>query len=314
MQCSLENTSLKLGRFITIWGEVDGNEITDIISPRDYSELFFVKLEDSRMRQEMVTLNQYTSFGNFNLFYIPKPSFNRLPDQGTEYYIDIFGEGVEIKEDKKKDNGPEFGIRWIKNFEKGNVSLMYANLLENEYSYEFIDEIGPETLLEKSTQRFQMIGATVSYTKGSFLWKGEFAKKTSLTFADSNFNLYKNEVIDYAASIEYSGSLYSIGIDIDDRYVLNWEKKISDDVQEHNTTITFCCDRNFLNNDLTIEFETSYLMQEYAIEYSLDATYQFNDYLKFEGEVFVIDVSNKNSSLWEYKDQDRLSVRMVYQF
>ena len=48
LQFSAGDTSVKAGIQILIWGESDGGAVTDVISPRDYSELFFISLEESR--------------------------------------------------------------------------------------------------------------------------------------------------------------------------------------------------------------------------------------------------------------------------
>lgn len=49
LQSSIENTSVKAGLQVVIWGEADGAAVTDVVAPRDQSELFFISLEESRI-------------------------------------------------------------------------------------------------------------------------------------------------------------------------------------------------------------------------------------------------------------------------
>ncbi len=90
LQASFADTSIKGGVQIMIWGESDGGAIADVISPRDYSELFFISLEESRIGQPMLIIDQFSAIGDWSLFYIHDPEFNEYPEKGTAYYYDPF--------------------------------------------------------------------------------------------------------------------------------------------------------------------------------------------------------------------------------
>jgi hypothetical protein len=70
LQGSFGNTSIKLGIQTPIWGESEGGAITDVIAPRNFSELFTINLEESRLGQPMLIVDYFTDVGDWSFFLI----------------------------------------------------------------------------------------------------------------------------------------------------------------------------------------------------------------------------------------------------
>ncbi|ETR68211.1 MAG: hypothetical protein OMM_10754 [Candidatus Magnetoglobus multicellularis str. Araruama] len=73
LQFGFSKFNVTFGRQIVVWGQADTQIITDVVSPRDNSDFIFIKLEDSRLGQLMLSSDIYSDWGHF-LFYFSKSS------------------------------------------------------------------------------------------------------------------------------------------------------------------------------------------------------------------------------------------------
>ena len=106
LQTSIGETSLRFGYQILPWGVSEGGAITDEVSPRNTAEFFFVPLEESRIGQPMVTADHFGDSGQWTAFFVPRPSYNKYPDTGSEY--DIPGAFDALKPDGSWGNPDDF--------------------------------------------------------------------------------------------------------------------------------------------------------------------------------------------------------------
>ncbi len=316
LQVSFGNTSIKAGIQVIIWGESDGGAITDVISPRDDSELFFISLEESRIGQAMVVLDQFTSFGDFSLFLIPDPEYDNNPEENTAYYYDSFAGQAIIRDETSDDDHYEYGMRWKKTFGKSDIALMVANLIENDYAYHFDGFSGAKMVFSKISQRFTMVGMTFNYARGNFLYKGEMGKKTPQTFYDAAFDIVEKDVFDTALGLEYSpgGSSYTLSVEIVNNHVLDWEEKIKGSTPENTNSIVFTWSKTFLNEDLSVDWMSSYSQPYISYLHSLQTSYTWSDNVKFEFNAFYPDIKDEDNDLWVYRHQKQLAFKVQYQF
>ena len=290
LQMSFGNTSIKLGMQNMIWGEADGGAITDVISPRDYSELFFISLEESRIGQMMVVLDQYTEIGDWSLFYIPDPKFNAYPKEGTAYYVGI----PEISTDEKET---EYGVRWKKTFGKSDIAFMMASLIENSV-----------------VNRYSMVGTTFNYARGNFLYKGEIAHKTSKSFYNAYYQIIKKDVLDAALGAEYSpGGTYTLGLEAVNSHIADWEEGLQS-VKEDTSSTTLTWSKTYLNEDLSLNWMSSFGNSMKMIMHSLRTSYKWNDNLTFELNAFYPDIRDEASEYWVYRDQKQIALKFQVQF
>lgn len=316
LQMSFGRTSLKLGRQIMIWGESDGGAITDVISPRDYSELFFIPLEESRIGQSMLVIDQFTDNGEWSLFYIPDPEFSQYPEEGTGYYYDPFGDQAEFLSQSSSQSEAEYGLRWKKTFGKSDVALMTASLLENDEAYR-LDGFSPTSgkmLFTRTRQRFSMVGLAFNYVSGNFLYKGEIARKTPRSFNDDTFQIIEKEVRDSAIGLEYApGSTYTLSLEMVNSHVVDWEDEIQNRPEDTNSMVVVLS-RNFLNEDLTVNWMSSYSAPHETVFHSLRTSFTLNDNISIEFDGFYPDIRSENSESWIYRDQKQIAFRALVQF
>jgi hypothetical protein len=291
-----------------IWGEADGAAVTDVVSPRDISEFFFISLEESRISQASLVIDQYSAMGDWSFFYILDPEYDSLPEMGTQYYQNPFqGFNIEKAAEQDKDEN-EYGIRWKKTLGRSDIALMHANLIENQYLYEALTS----EILKENKSRFKMYGLALNFGKGGFLWKGEAALKTPQQFNNKSYKLVEKNVVDTAISVEYAvPGNYTLGIGVINKHVINWEKDLLNKKDEGSFMINWS--NNYLNEDLTLSWTyNQYYHQDCS--HAVKAEYKYNDNLTFEISPFFLNIKDEASRLWAYRGHSRLTLKAQYQF
>ncbi len=315
LQASFADTSVKAGVQIVIWGESDGGAITDVISPRDYSELFFISLEDSRIGQPMLVLDQFSPIGDWSLFFIPDPEFNKYPEKGTAYYFDPFAGLAEYQDDESDEEPFEYGLRWKKTFGKSDIGIMGASLIDNDYVYRLdgYTDSG-KLLLTKKKQRYNMIGVTFNYAKGNFLLKGEIGKKSPKAFNDASFQIVEKDVVDTALGLEYSpGGSYTLSLEAVNSHIVDWNDEIQSVPQDSNSVVVVWS-KTFFNEDLSVNWMSSYSEPYISYVHSLGTSYDWNDNLTLYFDAFYPDIKDEENGYWIYRDQKQIVLKIQYQF
>lgn len=307
-------TSIKLGQQKLIWGESEAGAITDEVSPRDLSELFFIPLEESRRGQVMAVLDRFASSGDWTAFFVPDPKFNRYANPGTAYYIDPFMGGAKGT-DEHSDRHHEYGMRWKRAFNSSDVSLMAADLIDNDYAYRqegMTDDGRP--VIARLQQRFTMVGGAFNLARGKVLFKGEIAYKFPKVFNDAEFQIVEKDVLDSSLGLTYSlGKSNTLGFEVVNRYVHDWNSEI---VSAPRNTSSLVLNANllFLNENLTVNWLAIYERPFDSYQSSLRTSYKWADNLISSIDVHLVDVPDDRSPLYPYHDKDQVVLRLQYQF
>ncbi len=324
LQSSFENISYKLGKQIIVWGEADGAEVTDVISPRDLSEFLFIPLEDARIGQVMLTTEYYQGSEQWMLILNPDPKVNRFARPGHEYALPSMTDqpGIMVKEENKPVGSlvnMEIGIRWKKTIEQSDLSLMAADLIADTpvYRFEHINDQGLP-VLQPEYFRFQMLGAAANLTEGNFLWKGELAGKFRRVFQRSDFlkknALIERNVIDTALGLEYDANgAYLIIIEISNQHLLNWTRKINS-FRRDEGNLYASISKNFLHETLKPQYTLLHQIQDQETVHQFETVYEINDQWSstFKGTYF--DSHQKNSSLGFFQNRHRISIDIEAHF
>jgi hypothetical protein len=308
-------TSVKVGIQKIIWGESEAGAITDEVSPRNYSELFLVPLEESRIGQMMVSIDQFTGYGDLSMFYIPKPKFNRYAAPRSAYDTYPFNGTVSITEEARDASEHEFGMRWKKTFGKSDISFMAASLIDNNYGV----RVGGMTAagameLVRSRQRTRLAGMTFNYARGHFLVKGEAAYKTPKDFADMNGQLMDRDVVDAALGVTYAlGQSNTIGLEAVTSHVRGWNDRIMGIPRNANALVL---NANFLffNDNLALNWLTIRSRPYASVQSSLRTSYKWNDNTTFSIDAHLIDARHPKSQLITFRQRDQIVLRAQYQF
>lgn len=314
VQFSKANTSIKVGRQMLIWGESDAGAITDVISPRNFTELFFISLEESRISQFMVTLDQYTPVGDWSLFYTPSARFNRYPEAGTAYYLDPFEGRAQRRTAQRKMR--EYGVRWKKTFGNSDVGLMAARLVDNDYAMRAEGvAINGNLLIVNEPQRFNMLGMTANHTIEGFLFSAEVAKKSPRAFLDPmTLQVVPKDGFDTSLKVEYSlGGNHSVSLEAVNRHVRGWRQELAPTPRNANSLV-LGWSNTFLNDNLTANWLTVYNQTHTGYQHSLFMAYKWNARVSLNFDAFYLKVKDRDNELYPYRGQNSAVFRVMYQF
>lgn len=308
-------TSLKAGVQKLIWGESEGGAITDEVSPRNFSELFLIPLEESRLGQGMVVFDYFSPVGDWSAFYVPTPRYNEYPERGTEYHVDPFGGQAIVRDVHGNARDDEFGMRWRRTFGQSDISLMAARLTENDHAYR-LEGLSPTgaLLVARLKQRMTMIGSTFSLTRGKSLVKGEVALKSSRAFNDAAFGLVEKDVLDSAIGVTYSlGQNNTVGVEWVNSRILGWNRGIAG-VPENAASLVVNANVLFLHDRLSVNWLAIYTEPYHSHQSSIRTAYKWDDNLSFGLDLHYVDAPDRRSGLRPYRDKDQVVFRVQYQF
>lgn len=309
------NNSYKLGVQKMIWGESEGGAITDVVSPRNASELFLIPLEESRLGQFMVAADRFTEHGHWSAFFVPSPRFNRYPKKGTAYYRPFFPDDAVVRSDPDLRDRHEYGVRWKKVHDRSDFSLMAASLIENDYAYDVVGvDGGGHLLVDRFARRFGMVGATFNHVRGNFQFKGEIAYKSDRSFLDEALRSRSKAVVDSAFGVTYSlGGSRSLGMEWVNSHVVGWNRSLSTTPRNQGSLI-LNANFTFLSDLLTVNWLTIATRPNASLQSSVRASYQWRESTAFQLDLHVVGDTDRDAALRTYRDTDQVALRVKYQF
>ncbi len=310
IQASFYQTSIRAGIQTLAWGESDFAVVIDEISPMDYREPLNLNIDELRMGQLMLTVDQYSSIGDWSVFFVPFPKFNESPRKGTDYYYDPFDGNVRYQKKKQDDILFECGIRWKKTFGKSDVSIMGASLINNDYALQ-MDSLN---IITQSKHRFQMAGATFNFAISDFLLKGEVAVKFPKTYNNQSFQIVKKNTLDASLGVDYSASsTFTISLEAINNHVMGWNDEIQG-VPENDYMLLFVLSKLFMKDDLSINWAAMYNGPHTSFFNLLSTSYKWNDYLSLNLDILVPITNNVNSGYYLFRDQKQVAFKVLCQF
>jgi hypothetical protein len=315
LQYSKGDTSVKVGIQNLIWGDSIGGAITDVVSPRNYSELLFISLEESRIGQFMINVEQFSNLGDFNFFFIPNADFNQYGEKGTEYYVNPF-EGIAVfQDDPDNNNDHEFGLRWKTNFVNSDLSLLAASVIDNDYALRNDGfDANNKMLISRLKYRYELAGMSYNFANGNVLYKAEAAYKKDKAFVDSGINLLSKNVLDLSISAQYSmDDNESMSLELVNNHIFDHNDAVVG-FEEDNMSLIFTWLQFFLHDDLSITYMAIYSEPYTSVQHSLITEYKWDDNLKFMVDAFYTSADDSRSGLNIYDDQNQLVLKVQYQF
>lgn len=298
LQKNWGNTNLSLGYQIIVWGESETSVVTDVFSPRNQTDFIFTSLELSRLSQFMLKLDHYSSVGQFTFIINPDVEVNMNPL--VQNFPDNF---VLQKNDRNFD--PEFGFRWHKSIGRGDYSLFAADLVDNQVTYQYLDNIGDEILIEDQFDRYQLLAAASNYTFGNSSIQTELAYnigrnfQTAGPFSLMNNGIVKSDQIQLSTSYNYTqNGTRNWLFGISSQYVKDNDPFLPKQ-QRKSTDMVFNVSESFLYETLDLSYTLLYQFSNKSEIHRLTSKYQIKDNLSLEISAFYLNgaTGNKSNSL-----------------
>lgn len=306
--------SIKLGSQINVWGKADTMAVTDVLSPRDASEFIFFKLEDARFGQWMASTTIYKDNSSLFVFVSPLPEIDKMPVVGTHYSRSLPGSsGLQIIDDSPEFGDMEAGVKLDHFFSKTDLSVMAGRFFANAPVYET-----RESFLVQTYSAYTMAGTAVSRAFESILVKFELAFKKDFPLQAMNskggYQSIKSDIMDGAAGIEYNANgVYFMSIELSNRHIFS-DRTALVHGRKDASSLYYTLTRDFLHDTLALEYNFYYHLQEQNHFHNFQATYQLTDAIKVQARYTWLFVSDVQSMMWAYKDEDRVALELSCSF
>lgn len=172
--------NITAGKQIVTWGVADGIQVTDIISPMDYTEFLAQDYDDIRIPVNAIRLSYSNMYIKAEGIFIPTPEFYDIPTKNDNpWSISLNGMYCQLN-----NNTPE---RKLANSEYGGRLSAYLNGVDfslcalrtwNKMPALFLNGVTPENMLDIDAyyDQMTMVGADLSTSLGQFVIRAEVAE------------------------------------------------------------------------------------------------------------------------------------------
>lgn len=249
LEYTSDNWDFRLGRQIIIWGKADGIQITDIISPHDYTEFLARDFDDIRMPIDALKFRIFPGLLDLEFIWIPFFESAVLPQGDNPWAIPMeFPEGMNIT--FKQTVLPE---KKLKNSEfAGKVSIYLSGIdfsLSAAYMWDDLptlhktlitDTIIVNLIITPEHHRITFVGFDFAKPIKDFVIRGEAAFFHGKYFEPQNISdeLHEKNNINFLLGIDwYPGNDWMFTGQFVDNYILDYEQTIKDDEHTMLTTL-----------------------------------------------------------------------------
>lgn len=323
MDYSADNWDVSIGRQLIIWGKADGLEITDIISPKDYTEFLAQDFDDIRSPIDALKFRFLFEQTNLELIWLPvfKPAILppadspwEMKNESHDYYEEWFPT-VEPEMSLKNSeiaakistcrSGFDLAISAFHSWE--DIPTMHrkvyktGSVIDSVYYY-------PEH------HRQSFLGLEFSIPYKDLVLRVESAFYKNRYFEAYNLlseTLFKKNSLNWMLGIDWSpGNDWSFTGQLADNFILNYDKKIKND--EHTFLSTLNVSKQLFRQTLKLSFMMYYGIndEDYFIRTSVD--YALTDEMHL---IAGIDLFCGDEGMFgQYDDNDEVWFKIKYCF
>jgi hypothetical protein len=192
-----EHWDLKLGRQVAVWGFADNLRVLDVLNPLDNLEPGIADIEDLRRPVGMLRLNYFSGPWQYGIYAIPEQRFSRNPPFGSDFYAitDANGNAVKFREEKPDDfESSNYALSAKARFSGWDLTFNAARLWNDEPYLDptAFDVNAPGASSESFNDaavlrhsRLNLFGFGLQMTRGSWIFKQEFAALDKLWLTDT---------------------------------------------------------------------------------------------------------------------------------
>ncbi len=299
----------RVGKQIIIWGETEGLQILDAVSPWDYREFLARDFDDLRKGVEAIRWRWLQD--NWNLELIAMPDFEpasfaaadspwAFPSTTGQY------EPAVIEPENTLENA-EYGARLNYYLSWGDLSFVALRTWTDEPVRTYTTQGAnlPVPLLEY--QRQTIYGTGLSIPKGDFIFRGELAVYSGSRFewiSESGIEKSENAQLKWVAGLEWNVDTgLTAAVQMTDSQVLDYRPGIP--LPRHNRMMTLSLEKTLFRETLRLSsfsfigLEEGDTFTRASLDYALnDATHLLLGIDIFTGEEGYLSAFSENDQLW----------------
>lgn len=309
---------IKAGKQIVTWGVADGLQVTDIISPMDYTEFLAEDYDDIRMSVNAIRLNFSNTSLKAEAIWVPIIEVFNLPTDSINPWSismnNIYCEMNNLTPSKKLKNS-EFGGR-ISAYLKGIDLSVCALQTWNKMPAFQIKGMTPDNQIDITAEygRMTMVGADLSTSVGKFVIRAEVAEYFNSLLSRKNYAgapVAKNQTLALVGADWYPGNDWTLMLQYLHTYTANYTDALGN--YRNSGMATANISKSLLRNTLKL---SSYgridVSNNGAFFIRFNADYQLTDEISF---TLGYDWFNADSGMFAlYKDNSEIFVRAKFSF
>ncbi|MCK4359574.1 MAG: hypothetical protein KAW92_12715 [Candidatus Cloacimonetes bacterium] len=320
---SSDNCDIRIGRQLIIWGKADGLEITDIISPKDYSEFLAQDFDDIRLPIDALKFRFLFEQTNLELIWLPvfKPAILPPADSPWEMKYethDFYEEWFPTVEPEMSLKNSEIAAK-ISTYQSGFDLAITAF-----HSWEDIPTMHREVYKTESVidsvyyfpehHRLSFLGFEFSIPHKDFVFRVESAFYKDRYFQPASMHtesLFRRNELNWMLGIDWSpGNNWSVTGQLADNFILDYDEKIKND--EHTFLSTLNVSKQLFRQTLKIFSMIYYGIndEEYFIRTGVDYALTDELHLLTGIDLFCGD----EGMLGQYNDNDEFWIKAKYSF
>jgi hypothetical protein len=341
-----EMLALRVGRQVVSWGKADDIQITDVLNPRDETNVVAADYNESKLGVDAVRLSLLTDKTQVDAYWIPFFTPSILPlAKGNPLHSRIFPEevdGIGINYPEKYDDfelpekrlsKSELALRASSYTSVADLSLYgfygWDDLPLIRYNPNIVFGDGEDMPATSYTidvtgeyKRMYMIGADAAIPAGDFVFRLEGAYFPKRHFqTDVNSQLFKYSEDSRPASKRKNQVLGLAGLDwtpsggwtITAQYVADGVIDYDSDIErkkfEHQATLSI--EKSILNETLTIMASGALDLWDFSTASELELDYKLTDAITLSliGDLYLEGPDGKEGLYGEYRDYSSVTFK-----
>ncbi len=317
---------LRVGKQQVIWGKANGVFVTDIVSPKDYSEFILPDFEEVRLGINSVRANYYRGNRVLELVWVPIFTPDNIPDEDSIWSRDRFFFPVDPVYDSSEKEVEN-------NLKNSEVFARFSSLgrsldveLVGGYKWQDTPTLHMEKTVDPATSKITSITITPEYHRlgvfgGSFstdisgyVLTGEGAYYSGEYFLTKDSEIKdgvdKKNYLHYMLGLDKKIGRWNVNIQYIQKNILDYDSYIKD--YELTDTATFMINSDFFNNKLLTELFIYYGVndKDYLLRPKLN--YEFDN--GFELIAGVDSFGGDEGKFGEFSGNDMGYTKFKYSF
>ena len=303
---------LRLGNQVFAWGESESLSISDVLSPVDQREFGQAELQDIREPIPALMYSFPGLTGKLTGVVTYKAGANRYANTRSIFYpyVALNGSGIDIQR-QDPSNEWEVAIKYDKPFNGGDFSLLVAELNDNDFVFDGLDN----NSLALSQARNTVVSALINRVVDAWLLKAEIGY-----YQNQAYNIgFEHDHTDQTRAMV--GAVYSGWVNWRMSFEINAlsdtreqdRANSTDDQQTEAVGYTLHLQQSALNERVDQHFWLIALPNENGQVYRWDLNYDWSDRWAFSANLVLYE-GEENSLLYPYRGNDTLNFSAKYNF
>ena len=314
---------MRLGRQIIIWGKADGIQITDIISPPDYTEFITRDLDEIRMPVDALKFRWLGDVANAEVIWIPFFKSAVLPSRDNPWAISPeFPDDVDVSFKETKEP-----VKKLKNSEIAGKLSFYLSGIDIALSafYGWDDFPSMHSIVKKDAgtrfvtfepehHRLTFVGLEFSKPWGELVIRGEAAFYDGKYFEpeDIEGQLFKKNSLNWLLGADwYPGSNWTIIVQFAGSFILDYDDRIEED--EHTMIATLNVSKKLLRETLTLSNMIYLSINDIDLLDRISVEYALTDEFHISGGADIFSGSDEGR-FGAYEDNTQVWIKAKYSF